>query len=318
MKSYIPYSLLAAAAACGLAYGETAYTTPVGYYQFEGKGGGNLFVPGIVNPSVFAGQLTAATTTTLTVAADALTADAFNAGPVYATHFVEITSGPNAGVVADIVSNTASVITLADTLGFTLVGDETVTIRPHVTLKSSLAAAEGSLNPFSDVATFYGTDGSVTTYTYGADPSGTGWSSNFVDADGDVRPIPPGTGFVLGLVADVSLTVSGEVKASPTGVFMAAGFVNIVGPVNPLVGTSASLNTTGLSNLAAFSDSITVYQPGPLTTELSTTYTPLGDGTLSSDFSTPTTDTISNTTGAVVIPSADATVLMNQGFTVGQ
>jgi len=316
MKTYTPYSLLLAAiAASGMAFGaETAYTTPVGYYGFAGKAGGNLFVPSLVKSAAFSGKLTAASATTLTLAANSLTAAAFNEGAVYATYYAEITSGPNAGVALDIASNTDSVITLADNIAaLGLVGTETITIRPHVTLKAALAGAEASLNAFSDSATFYAADGSNTTYLYGAD-GGTGWSSDFATADGNLRPIAPGTGVVLGLLGDVSLTLSGEVKASPTVVMLAAGKVNIVGPVNPLVGTSTLLNNTGFAALAPFSDSVTVYQPGPLTQSI--TYYALGDGTLSADFVNPTTDTLANTTGAVVIPAADSSVKINSGFTV--
>jgi hypothetical protein len=181
-------------------------------------------------------------------------------------------------------------------------------------LKSALAASEASLNPFSDSATFYAADGSFVTYFYGADPGGTGWSSDFASDDGGSRPVAPGTGFVLGLLADVALTVTGEVKAPDTVVQLAGGVVNIVGPVNPLVGTTVSLNSTGFGSLAAFTDSITVYQPGPLDTFV--TYFPLGDGTISSDFVTPTTDTLNNTTGAVVIPGATSSMVMESGVTV--
>jgi hypothetical protein len=69
-----------------------------------------------------------------------------------------------------------------------------------------------------------------------------------------------------------------------------------------------------LGGLEAFSDGITVYVPGPLDTSVS--YVPLGDGTISSDFATPTTDTLDNTTGVVVIPTAGGSVKLNSGFTV--
>jgi hypothetical protein len=311
MKPYL-FSIIAAAAAIGMAQAQTAYTTPVGYYQFDGKAGGNLFVPCLVKPAAFTGVITAAGATTLTTSG--LIANAFDDGAVYATHYVEITSGPNAGTTVDIVSNTATVITLAsDISALSLAGTEGITVRPHVTLKSSLEGAEASLTPFSDVATFYAVDGSTASYIYGAD-SGTGWSSDFATADGDDRPIPPGTGVILGLAGNVALTVSGETKSGPTVVQLGLGFVNIVGPVNPLVGTTVPLNDTGLGGLEAFSDGITVYVPGPLDTSVS--YVPLGDGTISSDFATPTTDTLVNTTGVVVIPTAGGSVKLNSGFTV--
>jgi len=103
-------------------------------------------------------------------------------------------------------------------------------------------------------------------------------------------------------------------KSTSTVVAFTAGVVNIVGPLNPLVGTTTPLNNTGFGTLAAYSDGITAYQPGPLT--VSTSYVPLCDGTISSDFGTPTTDTISNTTGAVVLPVADTAQKLQSGFTV--
>lgn len=74
---------------------DAAATTPVGYYDFDGYGGGNIFVPSLVNPASYTGQLTAAGATTLTVAANSFTANVFNEGAAYAKFYAEITSGPN-------------------------------------------------------------------------------------------------------------------------------------------------------------------------------------------------------------------------------
>ena len=308
------YSLLAAAA-CGMALGQTAYTTPVGYYEAQAVNGGNIYVPSLVNTPKYAGSLIADTSTTLTVAANSLTANAFDEGAVYATHYVEITSGPNAGVALDIESNTTSVITLAaDASALNLVGTETIKVRAHVTLKTAFPVAQ--LVALDDSATFYGLDGNFTSYTFGGF-SAEGWTSDFTSDDGDLRPIPPGTGIVLTIGgASKTLTVSGEVKASPTVVQLGGGVVNIVGPQNPLVGTSSPLNSSGFNTLVPNDDSITAYVAGPLVDSVS--YTPLGDvgNNLSSDFVNPTTDTFLNTTGLVVIPALSSAVTLPSGFTV--
>jgi hypothetical protein len=314
MKPLFPFTLLGSLVAAVAA--NAAPTPPVGYYEFDGYGGGNIFVPGLVNPASYTGQLTAADSTTLTVSANSFTENAFNEGPAYSRFYAEITSGPIQGVVLDIVSNTANVLTLdADISALALTGNETIEVRPHVTLKSCLAAAEASLGAFSDSATFYLPDGSFVSYIFGAGATSNGWSSDFATDDGSERPVYPGAGFVLGLGAHVDLTVTGEVKAADSVVQLAGGVVNIVGPVNPWVGTSVSLNAVGFGSLGAFSDSITLYTPGTLLLR-DFPYVPLGDGTISSDFMNPTTDTMENTTGAVVIPDSNKALRLHSNVTV--
>jgi hypothetical protein len=314
MKILFPFTLLGTLLTLGVA--DAAATTPVGYYDFDGYRGGNVFVPGFVNPASYTGQLISASASTLTLAANSLTANAFNEGAAYVKFYAEITSGPLQGVVLDIVSNTANVLTLdADITALGLTGNEKIVVRPHVTLKSCLAAAEASLSPFSDSATLYLPDGSFVTYFFGAGATPNGWSSDFATDDGSEHPVYPGAGFVLGLEADVDLTVTGEVKTADSVVQLSGAVVNIVGPMSPLVGQSVSLNAVGFASLAPFTDSITIYPPGTLLI-VPYTYFPLGDGTISSDFVNPTVDTIANTTGAVVITDSDKALRLHSNVTV--
>ena len=318
MKRKIPFILLAAAAACGISFAQPVYTTPVGYYTHDGQAGGNIFVPGFVNSSVFTGAITGSTDTTLTVAEGSLAAGeldmlaATGTSPATATHYVEITSaGSNQGVVIDIESNTDSVITLAaDISALSLVGDESIVVRPHITLAEALSGSEDLLSVFSDAATFYNSDGSIDSYFYIGEGN---WSSDFASPDGNNVPITPGTGFVLNLAAETPLTVSGEVKLGSIVVQLTGGVVNIVGPVNPLFGNSAPISDLGFENLLAFTDSITLYAPGSLT--ITGTYFALGDGTVSQDFATPSTDEFDFTTGGVVTASG-STSLRIEGVTV--
>lgn len=216
----------------------------------------------------------------------------------------------------DIVSNTANILTLdADVTFLGLTGNEMIVVRPHVTLKSCLAAAEASLRAFSDSATYYLPDGSFVSYFFGAGATPNGWSSDFAADDGSERPVYPGAGFVLGLEADVDLTVTGEVKTADSVVQLSGGVVNIVGPMSPLVGQSVSLNAVGFGMLAAFTDSVTIYAPGTLLT-VPHTYFPLGDGTMSLDFVNPTINTIANTTGAVVITDSNKALRLHSNVTV--
>ena len=333
MKPYL-FSLIAAAAVSGFASAQTtAYTTPVGYYDFDAKLGGNIFVPGLIKSPVFAGAITAATDNTsptpdtLTVAANAIAANAFNqlpaipadipngnpAVPARATHYVEITqAGANQGIVVDIVSNTSSVITLArDISALGLAGTETILVRPHVTLSSCFASAEGTLAAYSDNATFANPDGSSETYYF----IGSGvWSSNFGFDDGSTRPIPPGTGIFFFTAADVALTITGEVNTKDVVVQVTGGgVVNVVGPVNPLVGGSDLIKNLGFADMVAFTDNITIYPPGDLETSIATYYA-LGDGEVSTDFTNPSTDTYSYTKGCVFVANEDGAFKVKSGL----
>lgn len=309
----LSYALLAAMAACGFASAETAYTTPVGYYDFDAKAGGNLFVPGIVKPAAFAGVLTGSSATTLTVAANSLTANAYNEGATYATHYVEITqAGANQGVIIDIVSNTGSVITLAsDISALSLAGTETIAIRPHVTLSSAFASAEAALAAFGDSATFYNPNGTSNTYYF----IGSGdWASDFATPDGNNRPIAPGTGVIFDCGADASLTVSGEVKTADTVVqIFGNGVANIIGPVNPLVGSAAMIKDLGFADMVLFGDSISLYAPG-LYIAPTGTYYAIGGGDVSTDFATPSNDTFSFTKGGIFTAGVDTAFRIKSGL----
>lgn len=322
MKNLIPILSAAAITASGSTYAtEPAYSGVSGYYQFDGVAGGNVFVPALVKPSVFSGAINGSTDSTLSFpvpdapAPPLLTAGAFDEGTVFPTHYVEFLTGPNTGVVVNIESNTGSEITLAANIAdLNLVGNESVRIRPHVTLQGVLSGAEGTLAAFTDNATFYFANGSSITYVFLGE--GSGWSSDFENPDGNEQPVAPGTGFILNLNSATPLTIVGQVKEEPTVVQLSPAVVNIVGPVNPLVGTSVSLSQTGFEDLAAFTDTITVYEAGALTS--STTYVPLGDGNLSSNFSDPTLDTLDNTTGVFLIPAAPSSLVLSPGFSISQ
>jgi hypothetical protein len=297
------YSLLAAAA-CGMAFGQTAYTTPVGYYNCDAVAGGNIFVPALIITPVFAGSINGSTAMTLTFAGTPLTADAFNKGTTYPTHCVEITSGPNAGVVLDIDSNTTSVITLmSDITDLALVGTESVRVRPHNTIRSVLSGGEPYLD-YTDNVTVYEPNGDPKSYLW---ITGIGWSNDFSTNDGDLRPISLGAGLVLGVFENKSFTVTGEVKTGDTVVQLAATpAVNIVGPVNPLVGSGTRLDQLGFQNLSPYTDATTLYTPGSLS--IVDTYLPDGGGSMLDGTFTPSTAQLPHTSGAIVSAFADTAV----------
>lgn len=309
MKPITSFALLCAFAAVA----QGAVTQPVGYYNFDGKEGSNLFVPALVNPPAFVGATTSSDSDTLNLAANSLTAGALDAAGGFPTHYVEIVSGPNEGTVVDIASNTASAIELdGDVSALGLTGTESIVVRPHVTLKQVLEGGEDSYVAFTDSATFYNEDGSLVTYFY--DGAG-GWTSDFLNADGNAKPVTPGNGFVLGLFADLAFTVTGEVKEGPTVVQLAGeGNVNIVGPLNPIVGESTRIDELGFQNLLEFTDTLTTYTPGSL--EIVATYFADGTGGVTVDFVNQSTDTFPHTLGGIITAFLPTSIKLEPGFVV--
>lgn len=122
MKSFIPYSLIAAALTCGFASAQTpttAYTTPVGYTSIACLNASDTWVgTPLKSPTVAAAALTAdpvagppivgppaSTTSVLTVSGAAF-------GSYAGTSYVKFTSGPASGKVYAIYANDATTITI--------------------------------------------------------------------------------------------------------------------------------------------------------------------------------------------------------------
>ncbi|RYG58666.1 hypothetical protein EON80_26715 [bacterium] len=110
MKSYIPYSLLAAAAACGLAFAqETAYTTPVGYTtQTLAANSFNLVGINLQTPTTVAGTLTAVSGTQLSDS----NADFTALLPAGSTGVLEILDGPASGTTQEFTTYAGNSITV--------------------------------------------------------------------------------------------------------------------------------------------------------------------------------------------------------------
>lgn len=141
MKSYIPYSLLLAAAASGLAYGATAYTTPVGYVSIN--------VPALsdttITPPLERPTLLATASTSISgniVGASSLTAGAYTTPECY----LQVTSGPIAGQRFPITANNTTTITVSSTttlqsLGFA--SGNTFKVVPFWTLNTLFPSGAG-------------------------------------------------------------------------------------------------------------------------------------------------------------------------------
>lgn len=150
MKKFLSYSLLAAAAAAGVSFAETATTPPVGYVSLGAEGSVavpansevTLAVP-LFKPAVATQLVSSVSGSTITVQGS-LTAGAFNTPANAAPYLVEIVSGQLSGLHGLVTSNTANTITLSlgggDTITQLQLGDKLV-IREAWTLETLLASS---------------------------------------------------------------------------------------------------------------------------------------------------------------------------------
>jgi uncharacterized protein (TIGR02597 family) len=158
MKTTI-YSILAAAA-CGMAFGQTAYTTPVGYVTIDVPAlSDTTIVPPLERPTLHSAASTSIAGNV--VGAAGLSAGAFATG---AGCYLQVTSGALAGQRFTITANDATTITVSsspdlETLGFVGTGltPDTFKVVPFWTLNTLFPEGAGvgttadALNPTSFV-----------------------------------------------------------------------------------------------------------------------------------------------------------------------
>lgn len=232
---------------CGLppAFAQTplASSTPViGFYKFDVPAGTSAWTCGFVTKKQYQGLIAATvagtTKSTISIATPAWTPASFD------LHYVEILSGPQAGLIIDIdpaTPNTANQLTVigktTGTGGLGLTGTESFCIRRHATLGTILKNGAG-LQPFSDLVTLIDDEGKGTPYGF----DGTGW----VDGVGFVVPandkiVYPGQGYLITAGSPVQITIGGDavayVHSGPLKIPVYGGKRNLVGILNPLVST---------------------------------------------------------------------------------
>ena len=226
----------------------------MGYSKVTINQGGRLIAPVFNKAAVYTGS---ATVTSGVFAVSGLTSGGLNATsfsdrPNYPTHYVKITSaGSFEGLVLDVLSNTASAITVADAPAG-LTGAVTIQVIPHYTLLD-LANQSTDLVPYSDAVTFYDAGNNKRTYYFaGAD----GFVADDYSTPSNNVVIDPGTGVILNAGANSSITMTGVVNTKKTLVPVFAG-ESIVAPLDP----SGVSKVSGLNlapAIAAYSDAASV------------------------------------------------------------
>jgi hypothetical protein len=238
MKTYLSYSFILAAAACSLATGQTAYTTPVGYNSMPLKAGFNSLGLTLQTATLVAGNFETVAGTVLT---DTGTTFSTISGRTYV---LEITSGVLTGVIQEVLATSISGSSITtpsnlQTLGLTTADTYKLRLAPTLeeifttTALSAGGVLQSGLN------------------SIGADvvwiPTGTGtYDQYFLHSSGTFRkagtatltpniPVVYSDGFLIQKkgAAAATLTVAGELKKTGTNSVIVPGYnlLSIVAPV---------------------------------------------------------------------------------------
>lgn len=213
---------------------QPVFTDPVGAVSRSLTDGLHVIGADFVTPINFQSQMSGASGSTISVASGDLSA--FGGGD----HYVEILSGAYAGLMMDIVSASATSVTVSDPVDV-LNGDESFAVRSHTRLSDILGGGDFG-GAFGAAVILFDDIGNETQLVNSTS------AGDWVDAfSGDAADpvIRPGNGFVLALSEAATYTSIGSVKTGPTLVPITGGFVpNIISFLNPVSGVS--LGASGL------------------------------------------------------------------------
>jgi len=206
----------------------TATSDVVGYTKLAYPAGASAFGVGFVKPTTFQGVPTSVTSTTMTFSGSNFA----NLGPTsdgLPKNYVEIIDGPLAGYNADIISHTATVLTI-DADFSSLATKPTIVIREHIRA-SDVFKGNANLVDYGDTFVVNNPDGSQSSLLRDSSSS-TGWidAGTFSAAD---LIIYPGQAFLLNTSSSGEFTFSGLVKKTPTAIPLYAASGNFVSYSNP-------------------------------------------------------------------------------------
>ena len=214
------YSILAAAA-CGMAFGQTAYTNPVGYVTISIAGniasnpaGADSYVsPTLILPNIYAGQTNAvAVSNTLTFAGTTVPTN------LDSTYMVEIVEGTSQGWWSEITSSTSSSIVTLDNVPSALGANVKIVVRKFQTIKTFLGQNGPGLAALDEVQILNPISQVVKTARWVTNPGE--WQDVVLENSMDNDRIFPGTSLkirIFGTSPKVYVS-SGAVKTTKTQV----------------------------------------------------------------------------------------------------
>ena len=242
-------------ATAALSHAVDSYSEVVGYYKKSFPAGGSLQSVALLKPVSFQGSASSVSSSKLNCSSASWTDNQFSPANGLPAYYVEITSGTLEGYVFDILSNTRQEVTVASSLA-AAGSSPNFLIRAHTKL-SEATKNTTNLTDYSDQATIYNSDGSLSNFLRDSS-TGSGWLDATTFSEGDAV-IYPNQGYILTTQSNGDMTVSGTLKSTKTAVPLYAGQVNIVTLANP---SGVTKDIQGISlgtNMADFQDQVAKY-----------------------------------------------------------
>ncbi len=261
MKPFLPYSILAAAAASGLAFGQ-AYTTPVGYVTHSLPANGATLVGLTVqSPTVIAGVVDSASSSVLSDADVNFETALGVHGVDSPVHVLELENG----VIQEIQSWTSNSITVVDSLEAFVTPNETkYKVRKAVTISDVFGAnnsaglastSDGEPGTYDEVLVLNAGGTAFESVFYYDDGSFSAWYDSNFNEVADLPLIYTDAFYIRRIAgAPKDLVITGEVKTTPTVLRVIPGNT-FVGAVNP---AATTLGNSGLSDFLVPDDGVNV------------------------------------------------------------
>lgn len=283
---------------------QTVSTPIVGFEKKSFPAGTTGHGVGFVQVAKYQGTATSVSPNSLTVSGASFSANAYAPSNGLPSHYIQITSGSQSGLVVDITGNSATVLNVASGDLGGVSGTPSFVIRPHVKV-SSLFQGNSDLADYTDTLTVYNSDGSVTTLLRDSS-SATGWldSTSFNASD---SVIYPGQGFLLSTSVSGSFTSTGVVNSYQTIVPIYAGNVNLVSLANPSSGKDIQSINLG-ANFVDYTDTVGLFSSdGNLSQDVSLIWAGSADGFLDATSFSPATSVNAGGTSAIIVNASSDT-----------
>jgi len=283
---------------------QTVSTPIVGFEKKAFPAGTTGHGVGFVQAAKYQGTASAVSADSLTVSGASFSANAYAPSNGLPSHYIQITSGAQAGLVVDITGNTATQINVGTGDLISVTGTPSFVVRPHVKA-SALFQGNSSLSDYTDTLTIYNSDGSVTNLLRDS-TSPTGWldSGTFSAAD---SVIYPGQGFLLSTQGSGDFTSTGVVNPSPTIVPIYSGLVNLVSLANPSNGRDVQSINLG-AGLSDYVDTVGIFSSdGNLSQTASLLWAGSTDGFLDSGTFAAATGVTAGGTSAILVNAGSST-----------